>query len=53
MYSELEKTLKTPGYHFEHLEMTQVAETTKQMRADLINLGGKAYKNHRVYRKQI
>jgi len=53
MYSELEKTLKTPGYHFEHLEMTQVAETTQQMRKDLINLGGRAYKNHRVYQKHI
>ena len=53
MYSELQKTLHTPGYDFEHLEMTQVAETTKQMRADLINLGGKAYKNHRVYQKKI
>jgi len=53
MYSEMEKTLNTPGYNFEHLEMTQVAETAVQMRKDLINLGGKAYKNHRVYQKRI
>ncbi|MGB8252528.1 MAG: hypothetical protein WCF08_04890, partial [Anaerolineaceae bacterium] len=53
MYSEMEKTLNTPGYNFEHLEMTQVAETAVQMRRDLINLGGKAYKNHRVYQKKI
>lgn len=40
-------------YKFEHVEMTQVAETTKQMRADLKNLNGVEYKNHRVYRKVI
>jgi hypothetical protein len=33
--------------------MTQVAETAVQMRQDLINLGGKPYKNHRVYRRMI
>jgi hypothetical protein len=38
---------------FEHVEMTQVAETTRQMRADLKNLNGVEYKNHRVYRKVI
>jgi len=38
---------------FQHVEMTQVAETTRQMRADLKNLNGVEYKNHRVYRKSI
>jgi hypothetical protein len=38
---------------FEHIEMTQVAETTEQMRADLKNLNGVEYKNHRVYRKKL
>jgi len=38
---------------FEFVEMTQVAETTRQMRADLKNLNGVEYKNHRVYRKVI
>jgi hypothetical protein len=38
---------------FVHVEMTQVAETTEQMRADLKNLNGVEYKNHRVYRKPI
>ena len=36
---------------FKHVEMTQVAETTRQMRADLKNLNGIEYKNHRVYRR--
>jgi len=39
--------------HFEFVEMTQVAETTKQMRADLKNLNGVEYKNHRVYRREV
>jgi hypothetical protein len=30
-----------------------VAETTEQMRADLKNLNGVEYKNHRVYRKKL
>ncbi len=38
---------------FVHVEMTQVAETTEQMRADLKNLNGVEYKNHRVYRKVL
>lgn len=38
---------------FIHVEMTQVAETTEQMRADLKNLNGVEYKNNRVYRKEL
>ena len=52
LYSEMGKTLL--GFkQFTHVEMTQVAETTEQMRADLKNLNGIEYKNHRVYRKSI
>lgn len=51
MYSEMEKTIKDFG--FVHAELTQVAETAVQMRKDLINVGGRAYKNHRVYRIKI
>jgi hypothetical protein len=38
---------------FAHVEMTQVAETAAQMRADIKNLNGVEYKNHRVYRRKI
>ena len=51
LYSEMEKTLH--NYHYEHADLTQVAETAVQMRQDLINVGGKAYKNHRVYVKKL
>jgi len=52
LYYEMGKTVF--GFNqFEHVEMTQVAETTRQMRADLKNLNGIEYKNHRVYRKSI
>ena len=34
-------------------ELTQVAETAVQMRKDLLNLGVKPYKNHRVYKYSI
>jgi len=52
LYYELGKTI-LDNYDFKFVEMTQVAETTKQMRADLKNLNGVEYKNHRVYRKNI
>ncbi len=52
LYYELGKTI-LDNYDFKYVEMTQVAETTKQMRADLKNLNGVEYKNHRVYRKDI
>jgi hypothetical protein len=52
LYYELGRTV-LDNYHFKNVEMTQVAETTRQMRADLKNLNGVEYKNHRVYRKNI
>ena len=51
LYGEMEKTLH--DYQYEHADLTQVAETAVQMRQDLINVGGKAYKNHRVYVKKV
>jgi hypothetical protein len=47
MYSEMAKSMDE--YPFIHGDMPQVAETTWEMRQDLENLGGKPYKNHRVY----
>ena len=52
LYIEMGHTL-LDFMQFQHVEMTQVAETTEQMRADLKNLNGVEYKNHRVYRKSI
>ena len=49
LYYEMGKTL-LEFRQFQFVEMTQVAETTKQMRADLKNLNGREYKNHRVFR---
>ncbi|RCK76082.1 MAG: hypothetical protein ANABAC_0233 [Anaerolineae bacterium] len=51
LYSEMEKTVR--NYQFKHADLTQVAETAVQMRRDLENVGGKPYKNHRVYSKFI
>ena len=52
LYYAMGKTLLNFG-QFAHVEMTQVAETTEQMRADLKNLNGVEYKNHRVYHKEL
>jgi len=51
LYSEMTKTIE--DYSFDHAELTQVAETAVQMRQDLINVGGRAYKNHRVFRIKL
>lgn len=51
LYSELVKTAR--GYNFLHADLTQVAETATQMRADLVNLGGVPYKNHRVFVRDL
>ncbi|MBN1665660.1 MAG: hypothetical protein JW862_01170, partial [Anaerolineales bacterium] len=51
LYSEMYKSIG--GTRFEHADLTQVAETAVQMRADLINLGGKPYKNHRVFIREL
>jgi len=52
IYAELEKALHE-NKQFVNAELTQVAETAVQMRKDLLNLGVKFYKNHRVYQKDI
>ncbi|MBN1438326.1 MAG: hypothetical protein JW929_02865 [Anaerolineales bacterium] len=53
LYTELEKTLNMRHQQFKYGELCQVAETTKEMRADLINMGGNPYKNHRVFFREI
>ncbi len=51
LYAEMENTIH--DYNFGDADLTQVAETATNMRSDLINLGGVAYKNHRVFRKEL
>lgn len=51
LYSEMARTLL--DYQFQFAELTQVAETAVQMRRDLENLGGKPYKNHRVFTREL
>ncbi len=51
LYAEMENTIREQG--FQHADLTQVAETAVQMRHDLENVGGKMYKNHRVYRMDL
>ncbi|MEW5720469.1 MAG: hypothetical protein AB1817_17730 [Chloroflexota bacterium] len=53
LYAEVDKTIRTPGFQFEHGDLTQIAETAVQMRQDLVSIGGKPYKNHRVYQRAI
>jgi len=51
LYSEMGKTVRSS--RFRHADLTQVAESAAQMRQDLINLGGRPYKNHRVYQRPL
>ncbi|PKN84133.1 MAG: hypothetical protein CVU46_15030 [Chloroflexi bacterium HGW-Chloroflexi-8] len=52
LYDEMAKSFKDYDQYI-HGELTQVAETAVQMRKDLISMGGRAYKNHRVFRIKI
>lgn len=52
IYVELAKAMRAKP-QFVNSELTQVAESAKQMRKDLANLGVKFYKNHRVYQTEI
>ena len=51
MYSEMEKTIHE--HKFLHADLTQVAKSAVQMRHDLENVGGVAYKNHRVFIREL
>jgi len=51
LMSEIAKTAH--DFNFAHGELTQIAETAKEMRKDLVNLGVKPYKNHRIYGKDL
>lgn len=51
LYNEMDKTIRDFG--FEDADLTQVADTAVQMRADLVNIGGQLYKTHRVYAKEL
>ena len=51
LYSEIEKTIGE--FKFREADLTQVAESASNMRRDLENVGGRAYKNHRVYRRAL
>ncbi len=53
LYSEIEKTIRSDFARFRHADLTQVAESAKQMRRDLVNLGGVPYKNHRVFIRSL
>jgi hypothetical protein len=51
LYSEMEKTILEFGY--QHADLTQVADTAVNMRSDMVSLGAKVYKTHRVYIKSL
>lgn len=51
LYAEVENTID--DFNYKHAELVQVAETAVEMRSDLISVGGKPYKNHRVFTKPI
>lgn len=53
LYVEMENSLSSNVKNIRWGELCQVAETTAEMRSDLVNLGGTPYKNHRVYVRSI
>ncbi|MGE5140544.1 MAG: hypothetical protein ACM3JD_13845 [Rudaea sp.] len=51
LYAEMERTIRST--RFTHAVLYQVAETAVDMRRDLETIGGRPYKNHRVYTSKI
>lgn len=51
LYSEIAKTVNE--FHFEHADLTQVAESAVQMQRDLEQFGAHIYKRHRVYARPL
>lgn len=51
MYAEMEATIKDFG--FEHAEQTQMADSAVRVRQDMVTIGAKIYKRHRVYGRDI
>jgi hypothetical protein len=51
MYYEMEQTIK--DFKYQHIELTQMAETAVQVRRDLVTAGAIPYKNHRIYTRKV
>ena len=51
MYYELIRTILDSGYR--RAEMVQIADTTSLMLADMQTLGGRVYKIHRIYKREL
>jgi hypothetical protein len=52
LYAELLATLRSLG-QFRHVEVTQVADTAERMTRDLLRLGARKHKTHRVYSRDL
>ena len=53
LYHALEQSVRSLGREFVGADITQVAETTDLMLADVSTLGAEIYKRHRVYQRNI
>jgi hypothetical protein len=51
LYYALERSVRSLGREFVGADLTQVAETTELMLADVSTLGASIYKRHRVYQR--
>lgn len=51
LYAEMYHTIN--DYHYKDALLVQVAETAREMRSDLSNVGAQPYQNHRVYRRAL
>jgi hypothetical protein len=51
LYNEMLKLMDV--YHFKYVDIPQNAETASQMRSDILRMGGKPYRVHRVYRRNL
>ncbi len=53
LYAQLGELLEDPNLQFKNVDIPQNADTADQMRHDILRLGGKPYRTHRVFRHEL
>lgn len=53
LYAEMFKTIQDMHFHFEHVDLAQIDEHNTKSLAEIRGMGGKIYKRHRIYERDI
>ncbi|NLG50764.1 MAG: hypothetical protein GX552_11695 [Chloroflexi bacterium] len=53
LYAEMFNTIQDMHFHFEHVDLAQIEEYNTKSLAEIRGMGGKLYKRHRIYQRDI